>query len=701
MAYSKEEDIRELQQRCHAYADTEKPAFTDVQLGILDRDFNVFLKDAGIPVGADRKVPESGGVPRIFIMGVDANGVEKPMSLDEAGIQLTPKNKKFWEQVGMGNVFVYPAGSEHPIQIQADSEKNFGEMLGYSRPVLPQQMPERQIKQPGIFARIMHTISFGRLYKEVAAYNNQQKQNLKQELKNKLASMDSARASSRAGELAQAREAQRLEAEAEHQKKLNDKVQNAKKQVNAYNDGYKILHSVYKPVPEKHEYLRKDIAKGKEGLYTDEHFATLKTFSKDELDLSKITLAAKGKIGPSVSEKDFCAVAMFAGMHYSIAENARVTDPNAPAVDIHAVSTMQKNLGITQEQARQLQVEDYNGMYTMDCFIVPKSRDNSGEYFEKGVNGARQMTANAFNAYKNGNKEPLAKLLAFGIDRTCNAMVSFNGVPGNSYKGVMQMGNHLTTIMDKDPELKQLAFKNGMTDKQLKAVENLSEYFKINDARNKAQLKLAEAAANHTELPQEEKEACMKTIIKAKIVDQMWGSEAKLENEQTREVQDKMINPENMVMVSYEQNALWKEHPEQRPAPPEGKFWSDTGMNKFTYAQRLYRPIPSTISSIKGHASLDEVVDRMISEDKLGEKSCEELVSLYNDASRQAKNLPARSVQIAEDIKNEKELGLDQNLNINDVIKEKEIGPLDDPKLDEPLNINAEIEKKQGGGIQI
>ena len=49
----------------------------------------------------------------------------------------------------------------------------------------------------------------------------------------------------------------------------------------------------------------------------------------------------------------------------------------------------------------------------------------------------------------------------------------------------------------------------------------------------------------------------------------------------------------------------------------------------------------------------------------------------------------------------EKELGLDQNLNINDVIKEKEIGPLDDPELDEPLNINAEIEKKQGGGIQI
>ena len=49
----------------------------------------------------------------------------------------------------------------------------------------------------------------------------------------------------------------------------------------------------------------------------------------------------------------------------------------------------------------------------------------------------------------------------------------------------------------------------------------------------------------------------------------------------------------------------------------------------------------------------------------------------------------------------EKELGLDQNLNINDVIKEKEIGPLDDPELDEPLNINAEIENKQGGGIQI
>ena len=684
---------KNLKQRYHAYADTGNPEFNKTSLGMLDRDFKVFLKSAGIVMGEDGKVPETNGVPRIFVMGVDGQGVEKPMSLEAAGFDLSPVNQKFWQQVAMGNVFVYPAGAENPSQLHADPNE-FGGDLGCSKPVAPENMPARQVRQPGFFARIMHAISGGRLYKEVAAYNNSLNAEKNLEVKSQLANMRDARELDRKAEETIALNAQREDEKKAHQAKLDEKFSVAQKKTKAFDDGYEILRSVYKPVPEKKEYLTK--RPGKEGLYTDEHFSDLKVFGKDELDLSKIALAPKGHIGPSVSEKDFCAVAMFAGMHYSVAEGARPNDPKAPPVDIHAVSCLQKNLGISEQDARQICVEDIGSMYTADMFIVPRSRDNSGSYFKNGVNGARQAAADAFNAYKNGNKEPLAKILAFGIDRTCNQMVSLGSVPGNTVQGQLRMGVYLTTLMDKDPELKQLAFKNGMTAKQLKSVESLKDYIKLDDARKQAELKIAEAAAKGTKLSAEEKEACMKSIVKARLVDNIWLNEAKAQNEKTQEVEDKMMNVE---MVSAEQNELWKAHPEMRPAPPEGKFWSDTGAGRYTYAQRLFRPTPPVLGSLKDQTSLDEIVDRIVMEDKLGSKSCEELMGVY-DEPRTAGKLPARSIQIAQDIQNEKELGLDQNLNINQEVEQAKKEPqpaADDIDLDEPLNINAEIAKKQGG----
>lgn len=693
MAYPK--DAKEIKQRNHSFEDLGIAGVNDKTLSFLDRDLGYFLREAGIPLGQDRKVPETGGIPRIFVMGVDAQGVERPMSLEEAGLDLSPGNRKFWEQVNMGNVFAYPAGEDNPVQLQANLGDYQGK-FGYSKPVLPENMPARQMKRPGFFARFMHGISGGRLYKEVAVYNDLQTNERRLETQSKLESFRSAREFGKVDERVEAQVFEDNIRKQKEQQSLEGKLSDAKKEITASADGYKIFHSVYKPVPEKHEYLRKDPDKGKFGLYTDQHFADIKVFSKDELDLSKITLAPKGKLGPAVSEKDYCAVAMFAAMKPEAASKTKLYDESFAKSDIHCAASLQKLLGISKEQAEQLSVSGYNGAVTTDLFIVPASRDNNGTYFKDVLNTGRQTAADAFNAYKNGNKEPLAKLIAFGIDQTCNQMVSIVSAPGNETKGGLAMGLHLTTMMKKDPELKQLAFKNGMTQKQLKSVEMMPEYFKLDTARKDAELKLAESAAKGTVLSGEEKEACMKAILKARLFDQIWVSEARKETDKTREVEEKLLG--NMEPIPEDKHDLWMKHPEMRPEPPEGKIWQDSAVSMTTYAQRLFREIPPVIGTLKNQASLDEIVDRMVLEDAPAGKSAEELYKIAVD-SKTANNLPARSMRIAEDIKNEKLLGLDKNQNANEIINEavkeepkkqeaNQPAADDDPELGEPLKIN-------------
>ena len=68
-------------------------------------------------------------------------------------------------------VFAYPAGSEKPVQLRAGDDSNVSGDFGYTEPVDPENMPARQIKRPGGFARFFNMISGGRWFKEVTAYD--------------------------------------------------------------------------------------------------------------------------------------------------------------------------------------------------------------------------------------------------------------------------------------------------------------------------------------------------------------------------------------------------------------------------------------------------------------------------------------------------------------------------------------------------
>ena len=74
--------------------------------------------------------------------------------------------------------------------------------------------------------------------------------------------------------------------------------------------------------------------------------------------------------------------------------------------------------------------------------------------------------------------------------------------------------------MSADPELKAEAMKYGMTEEHYTMCENLKTYIKLEHECNEARVKLGEAAYNGETLSKEEKENCVKAIIKKVMIDQ-------------------------------------------------------------------------------------------------------------------------------------------------------------------------------------
>ena len=91
--------------------------------------------------------------------------------------------------------------------------------------------------------------------------------------------------------------------------------------------------------------------------------------------------------------------------------------------DIHATKSLIEVGGVTKEEAEKLAISNISSSFwTTDLFIDPP-RDNEGSFFKQVTNDGRQMAVDAFNAYKDGNKEPLARLLALGVNK---AVTEFN-----------------------------------------------------------------------------------------------------------------------------------------------------------------------------------------------------------------------------------------------------------------------------------
>ena len=103
--YNSLEELNRLSERKQTSVDDASPALFPK----LTTYTNVRWR-LGIVEGKDGSIPETEGVPRIFVMGKGKDGHDTMMSLKEAGIDFG--SKEFWRQSQMGNVFAYPAGGD-------------------------------------------------------------------------------------------------------------------------------------------------------------------------------------------------------------------------------------------------------------------------------------------------------------------------------------------------------------------------------------------------------------------------------------------------------------------------------------------------------------------------------------------------------------------------------------------------------------
>ena len=129
----------------------------------LKNDLGIYLDEKG-------KVPESAGIPRIFVMGLDKDGRDRRMSLEEAGVRYG--SREFWQQAQQGNVFALPAGEATPVQLTVTRTKSSASVS--IRPVGVDKLPEVQLKRPTRWQRFVHFFNRNKYAEEINRWANRE-----------------------------------------------------------------------------------------------------------------------------------------------------------------------------------------------------------------------------------------------------------------------------------------------------------------------------------------------------------------------------------------------------------------------------------------------------------------------------------------------------------------------------------------------
>ena len=174
------------------------------------------------------------------------------------------------------------------------------------------------------------------------------------------------------------------------------------------------------------------------------------------------------------------------------------------------------NMNFTEEEAAQITYSQSRTMGTTDLFINPP-RDNEGTFIEPYINPARLEAADAFESYQKGNPEPLAKLIAHGVNVF---PMDFNqgGLKiGAQMRGTIMMGQELVGMLEQDPALAKKAAACGMEPDKLAALRGMIKVQELEQQARAAEYKLLKATAEGKQLSREEKKECASQLLCAKL----------------------------------------------------------------------------------------------------------------------------------------------------------------------------------------
>ena len=590
----------------------EKNKITDNQMQLINRDLNV-LSELGIVLDKDGKPPVRNGVPSMFIMQKDENGVERPVDINKTGIDMGSRD--FWHQAQLGNVFAYPAGSKDPVQINANFT-SYIPKLEISAPIAPENMPVRRnadnaahrYNAPNWFTRTLNKIFPGFRKKDCEIYNS------KQALKAQFADLGKKRT---AGvfdkETVELSVAEEKAAAAKEKKEIRQNVEFLQKKLENKTKGMTVYRDMTAPQPVLHEeYLRKN---GGAGFYSQEEFNSLKPINKK---IEDYTIGGK-----TLSADEYCGLVAACSLD---PKNALPGYTTSNEYDPTAVQTI-TDLGYGKERAEEIVTASFTTMITTDL-MKGDLRGSQGNVLPLTVNPARQDVFDILDKYKNGDKEPLAKAIARGITVCVADTGDSSGEIGHNRYNHSEFATATADLLDRDPELKQLAMKNGLEEGDIEACRGMANMSKADTARRKAQLELAKAANGEITLTTDQKRKYAEEIVTANLMESKMTIENSMEKQKNGDAwaeESARLTAEakkNKLELTKDQIHYYSAHPEERPMPPKGKFYNDqvtTLMGGRKGEFNVHADTLLNVSDAEGVAEMENIAKKIVAKNGLAQ----------------------------------------------------------------------------------
>ncbi|MBR6351189.1 MAG: hypothetical protein IKR93_02545 [Firmicutes bacterium] len=571
---------------------------SDRTLEIINEKFNP-LNNFGIEMGEDGKVPEKDGVPRIFMLQKDENGIDRVKSLDEGGVK--PGSREFWQQVQEGNVFAYPAGSEHPVQVQAEIKATSAPKVGYSYQVdmdnVNMSPAGHEYKEPNAFTRFMNRIFSSWRKTDCEIYRERQK----------LAANSEKRVKGKDSEIAELKEAEKRDAARKEKAAQKKAYENLAKTTGYKEKGKEFYRDLTAPQPKLHnEWLS---TPDKESFYTLDEFNSLKPIDNN---FGNYQVG-----GQTVSQDEYCGLVMACSFD---AKNIDKAFPKESSYDDTLKQSLM-NCGYSEKQANKVIVGSYSTMIS-DDIMKGNLRVKQGVHLEDSVNPARHQAFDILEEYKKGNKAPLAEKIADCIAETASVTDEYTHCPENGAFNHFEFAASLGDMMERDPVLKKMAMDNGLKQEDIDAVNSMREYSKLDSKRGEAQTALAKAVYEGKELSYQEKLQYTKDIITANIFEAQIISEnnQRLMNGKAIDKEQNRLGAEarkNGLVLDQNKISEYAKNPGTRPLPPKGQLYDDQVTALMQGRKAEFNKHPEGLLEMNDPGAVKDA--RMIAEDIIGQ----------------------------------------------------------------------------------
>ena len=675
----------EIQARYANLDDAEFEALTPKQNQALKNTLETHLfTNYGIWLDANKKAPMSNYyIPRIFVLGKDEKGQDFPRDVNSLrGTEQELGSPGFFEQVMLGNVFVYPAGQKDPVQLQVFVNRSTqAPMLKATDPVAPEEMPAAPVKRPRFYRwkRFWNRFTGGRAYKEIKEYEDAPRRH--QALQNKLRDNAEGRSKILQTEL--------KDLEKEKNRRIFEKdLQSAEREYKMDEVGKQHLLSIYQPVPDKRRNMTKRNAGfpggARYGYALEEDFRELTFMTDDEagvkqqleqkdnelqqLDLKAaeqcgnhpdpITLhpdrLAGGKqykfrpfnmkkitIGGSpLNNELFSAVALAASLQtkYIYESNKKFGNDADPTL-----ANALQECGYSEEDSKTISSINQRNIGTTDLFMDPP-RDHEGKVIKDVIDPARRETADAFEAYSKNDKKPLAKLIAQGVNIFAQEHSSYDNKFSSQTRASMFAAGELIGLMKKDPDMRELAEKEGMDPKTLNNLEGMLKIFDIDKKAKLGEYELAKARMkthelNREVLTKEQKAEYAKHCIMHKLL-----------AIQLKQARKDIEKDENSPLNAFQRNERFADDPTEidptskkkvpipksrwtECPPPKGKVYIGSYSSVQAGLQALYDPLPMIADQMndpQGYEKLEQLAEKIVQQEGLAEMSADDLFKQIN-----------------------------------------------------------------------